>query len=95
MLCNTTVPAPIKDAASIQLLFFQPYTMVHFRKISSTFIKRNCTKFNKTYLFLTFFKVQILFKSVLNWARYAERIWNKIAITFNEIFAGIEQASEM
>ena len=48
-----TVPTPIKDVASIQKLFIQPYTMVHFRKISSTFIKRNCTKFNKTYIPLT------------------------------------------
>ena len=67
---NNTVPTPIKDAASIQKIFFQLCTMVHFLKISFIFVIHNCTKFNKMHLFLTFFKVQLLFKSVLYWRGY-------------------------
>ena len=60
-------PASIKDTVSIQKLFFQPCTKAHFRKISSIFFKHNCMKFNKTHLFLAFFKVRLLFKCVVYW----------------------------
>ena len=42
-----TVPAPIKDTASIQKVIFHSYTPVRFCQISSIFTICNCTKFNK------------------------------------------------
>ena len=70
-----TVPVPIKDGASIQKILLPPCTMVHFLKILSAFVLKNCTKFNKTNLFLAFFKVQLLFKGGLYWRRFGS--WNK------------------
>ena len=65
-----TVPALIKDAASIQKLFFQSSTMVQFCQISSIFSIFDCTNFNKTHLLLVNFWVRLLFKSVLYWRGY-------------------------
>ena len=56
--------------ASIQKLFFQTITMVHFSKNFSVFAIHKCTEFNKMHLFLEIFRVQVLFKSILYWPRY-------------------------
>ena len=40
-----TVPATIKDAATVQKLFFLPCILVIFSQISYTFIKCDFTKF--------------------------------------------------
>ena len=40
------VPAPIKDAASIQKLFFLPHTMVRFAKFHLCITIHDCTKFS-------------------------------------------------
>ena len=40
------VPAPIKDAASIQKLFFQAHTMVRFTKFHLCITIHDCTKFS-------------------------------------------------
>ena len=49
------MPAPIKDAASFQKIFFLRCTMVCFANFSLIFTTCNCTKFSKMYLFLLIF----------------------------------------
>ena len=68
--CQYTVPAPIKDAASIQKLFLQPCTMVHLTNFYLFLVHSIDQQINKTYLILVIFQVRLLFKSVLYWPRY-------------------------
>ena len=65
-----TVPAPIKDAASIQKIFFQSSTMMQFARFYLSLSYAIAQNLVKTCLFLVFFSVRLLFKSVCYWRGY-------------------------
>ena len=92
---KVTVPMPIKGAASIQKSLFQPCTMVHLGKILSIFTIPNWTKSNKTHLFLVFFNVRLLFKSVFYWCGYGilfiAFFWNNFSGIFLPNISSLRQ----
>ena len=51
VFCCNAIPTPIKDASSIQKLFFYPTHYEAFDRICFTFTTGVHTKFRKTHLF--------------------------------------------
>ena len=87
---TNTVPVPIKCVASIQKLVFYSNTMVYFCQILFIFTISDCTRFNKTYLFLIIFWTQLLFKSVHYWHGYGN--WKNLIYWFTAFYLPLQKA---